>query len=164
MPVSEDMSIVKLCPFRKIKYTVEWNESTTGQAIAEDFLACCKDECSMWDGQGCSMCRINMVVNPTILTNKPAEQEQKQQQTETTDTNDLLKTTIKVIEAKEINNPEKPGVIRAWCEINGGKSAVFAKNGVGKDLLDSIGKEIEISYRVLENDKGKSYFAVKVNK
>ena len=158
------MLIIKLCPFRKIKYTVEWKESTTGQAIAEDFLACCKDECSMWDGNGCSLCRINMVVNH--LANEPQADQAHKQETEKPQDSKVsgckdqreFEVTVKVLEAKETKNP---GTVRAWCEIDGKKEAIFAKNGTGKVLLGSIGKNVAIKYCIREKDGSKYIFAVK---
>ena len=161
-PVSECMNIGKVCPFRKVKVPVEWNESVTGQSVVEEFLACYGDECMMWDGCGCSLCRINMVVNQ--LANEPQTEAQKQE-TETFQTGKTsgskekqFKTIIKVLEAKETKNP---GTVRAWCEIDGRHEAIFAKNGVGKVLLGSIGKNVAIKYRILENENGsKGIFAV----
>ena len=164
-PVSEKMIIGKLCPFRKIKVPVEWNESVTGQSVAEEFLVCYGDECMMWDGRGCSLCRTNMVVNH--LTNEPAEQSQKQhreaetlQDGKTSGCKDQrqVETTVKVLEAKDTKNP---GTVRAWCEIDGKHEAIFAKNGVGKVLLSSIGKNVAIKYCILEKENGsKGIFAV----
>ncbi|ACV63269.1 hypothetical protein Dtox_2460 [Desulfofarcimen acetoxidans DSM 771] len=163
-PVSEYMLIGKVCPYRKIRVPVEW-ESITGQAIAEEFLACYGDECMMWDGNGCSLCRVGMPV--TLMATEPAEQTQKQHQ-EIKKNQDgkvsgckdqrELKATVTVLEAKET----KTGSIRAWCEKDNRKEVVFAKNGAGKVLLNAIGKQVEIKYCLLENDNGsKIIFAVK---
>ena len=163
LPVSRYMIIGKVCPFRKIKYTVEWKESINKEAVAEDFLACYGEECSMWDGQGCSMCRINMVVNQ--LANEQQTEQVQKQETETSQTGKTsdskekeFEATIKVLEAKETKNP---GTVRAWCEIDGRHDAIFAKNGVGEVFVSSIGKKVVIKYRILEKENGsKGIFAV----
>lgn len=62
--------------------------------------------------------------------------------------------TARVLEARNT----KADTVRAYCETDKGKVAVYAKNGIGTALLQAVGKEIMLQAKKL--DKG--YFAVKV--
>ncbi|ADI02762.1 hypothetical protein [Syntrophothermus lipocalidus] len=62
---------------------------------------------------------------------------------------------FRVLEARE----SKPGVIRAFVEAEDGtKTAMYAKNGAGRELASSLGKTVTVTYKKL--DKG--LFALKV--
>lgn len=68
---------------------------------------------------------------------------------------ELSEGVFKVLEARE----SRPGVIRAYAEAEDGtKTAIFAKNGAGKELAASVGRNVRVSYKCL--DKG--LYAVKV--
>lgn len=67
----------------------------------------------------------------------------------------------KVFTVLEVRNGKSEGTIRAYCEArDGSKHAVFAKNGNGKKLVDSVGKSVSVKYR--QGDKGLIAFAVDV--
>lgn len=74
-----------------------------------------------------------------------------QSKNESTNNAELNTDRIKVVEAKETKNH---GTVRAWCQFieSGSRKAVFAKNGTGKLLLESVGKEVVIRYRAMENN------------
>ncbi|MEW5953352.1 MAG: hypothetical protein AB1815_06325 [Bacillota bacterium] len=79
-------------------------------------------------------------------------------QSKSTDDTELNTDRIKVVEAKEYKDP---GTVRAWCQFieSGSKKAVFAKNGTGKLLLESVGKELVIKHRTMENNTVFAVFA-----
>lgn len=54
-----------------------------------------------------------------------------------------------------------PGTVRAYCEAEDGtKHAIFAKNGMGQKLNQSIGKKVSVKYR--QGDKGLIAYGVEV--
>lgn len=57
--------------------------------------------------------------------------------------------TFHVLEVRE----SKPGVVRAYCQAeDGGKHAIFAKNGNAQALAGAVGKKVLVKYR--QGDKG----------
>lgn len=57
--------------------------------------------------------------------------------------------TFHVLETRE----SKPGVVRAYCQAeDGGKYAIFAKNGNAQVLAGAVGKRVLVRYR--QGDKG----------
>ncbi|AEG58982.1 hypothetical protein Desru_0697 [Desulforamulus ruminis DSM 2154] len=67
----------------------------------------------------------------------------------------------KVFKVLETRPGKSEGTVRAYCEArDGSKHAVFAKNGNGKKLLESIDKLVFVKYR--PGNKGLIAFAVEI--
>uniref|UniRef100_A0A7C2EI93 Uncharacterized protein n=1 Tax=Ammonifex degensii TaxID=42838 RepID=A0A7C2EI93_9THEO len=62
---------------------------------------------------------------------------------------DVDTDTFKVL---EVRPGKSEGTIRAYCEGESGKVAVYAKNGVAKVLAGAVGGKVQVKYRKL--DKG----------
>lgn len=145
-PVSERMA--KLCPFRKKifrRVKLDPNE------WEEEFLECLQEDCAAWRDGGCGLVLVNPAINPVIVDGKTNSAETAGQPADSDGKEDnkkqeLLEAKIKVLEARETKTP---GTVRAWCQFaeNGRKEAVFAKNGAGRVLLESVDKEVNVKYR-----------------
>ncbi|MTI84351.1 MAG: hypothetical protein FH756_10700 [Firmicutes bacterium] len=142
--------MAKLCPFRKKKCTTKVtgqqdSKAKTFKECEEEFLECYQGSCAMWTESGCVLGRIHTVINQV------SHEETAIKETEENDKKDnLIETSVKVLEAKETKTA---GTIRAWCQHaeSDKKGAVFAKNGNGKTLLESIGKQVQVKYRLMDN-------------
>ncbi|MTI80003.1 MAG: hypothetical protein FH758_03810 [Firmicutes bacterium] len=160
-PVSERM---KLCPFRKKRV------ASAVDCWTEEFLECVQGECALWNENGCGFGSINMSMSPETInstetevsskeeTQSTTKEESKESKTTASKTSEdnLEKADIKVLEARET----KKGSVRAWCQFEDGhKEGVFAKNGAGKTLLQSTGKEVSIKYRRMEENVAFAVFA-----
>lgn len=143
-PVSGRM----LCPFRKKRV------ASSVDCWTEEFLECMQEKCALWN-DGCGFGRINMMMNSATVSSTADESKKETKSTKESDTeaskgsdDTLEKAAIKVLEAKETKN----GSVRAWCQFEDGhKEAVFAKNGAGRVLLESVGKEVTAKYRRMNN-------------
>jgi|GEM_PF-2738165 hypothetical protein len=162
-PVSEIMA--KLCPFRKKKFakivTANNDKKTnTLEEWEEEFLECLEERCAAWTGNGCG--RIYATGSkPQTSTTKESEQNGNGENTNKS--GELIQTSIKVLEAKETKTP---GTVRAWCQHieTGKKGAVLAaKNGAGKKLLESIGKQVQVKYRLMDNGAAFAVFVKAVS-
>jgi len=139
--------MTKLCPFRKRRVVVAKNE------WEEQFMECLMEECALWSGEGCGLGRVNAVAGAMATDFEAAAAGNNTRYDDGEDQpNDepIDWTPIIVLEAKET---KVPGTVRAWCQHadSGKKEAFFAKNAAGKALLQSIGKQVAVKYRRMEN-------------
>ncbi|MTI82393.1 MAG: hypothetical protein FH756_00530 [Firmicutes bacterium] len=158
--------MAKLCPFRKKKFakivTAKNDEKTnTLEEWEEEFLECLEERCAAWTGNGCG--RISVSSRPETAGNESNQKENTEESTQAGNnengnkSGDLVKAYFKVLEAKETNTP---GTVRAWCQHveSDKKGAVLAKNGAGKKLLESIGKQVQVKYRRMDNGTAYAVF------
>ncbi len=151
--------MAKLCPFRKKKFAKIVTANTDGKTNTleeweEEFLECLEERCAAWTGNECG--RISASGRPESMSNESNEKENSEESTQTghkengNKPGDLVEADFKVIEAKETKTP---GTVRAWCQDveKDKKGAVFAKNGAGKALLESMGKQVKVKYRLMDN-------------
>ncbi len=163
--------MAKLCPFRKKKFakivTAKTDEKTnTLEEWEEEFLECLEERCAAWTGNDCG--RIHTTSRPETMSCESTEKtNNKTEQAGNEDNNNksgnLVKAYFKVLEAKETNTP---GTVRAWCQHieTGKKGAVLAaKNGAGKKLLESIGKQVQVKYRLMDNGAAFAVFVKAVS-
>ena len=151
--------MAKLCPFRKKKFAKIVTANTDGKTNTleeweDEFLECLEERCAAWTDNGCG--RICVTSKTETVGNESIEKKNTEESTQagTKENNnkpdDLVEADFKVIEAKETKTP---GTVRAWCQDveKDKKGAVFAKNGAGKTLLESIGKQVKVKYRLMDN-------------
>ncbi len=150
-PVSERM----LCPFRKRKVAADVAERPGCYTVTqweEHFMECVNEKCTAWQNGCCSL--ITFVPNPKEQPSQETEKNKQEQAgigkaEEKRNDDGLVETVVKVLEARETKNS---GSVRAWCQFEDGhKEAIFAKNGAGRVLLESVGKEVAAKYRRMNN-------------
>ncbi len=164
-------SMAKLCPFRKKKFAkivtakTEEKKTTCYEEWEEEFLECLEERCAAWTGNDCS--RIYTTSRPETVSGENTEKnnirtEQAGNEDNNNKSGDLVEADFKVLEVKETKTP---GTVRAWCQHveTGKKGAVFAKNGAGKTLLESIRKEVRVKYRLMDNGTAFAVFVKAVS-
>lgn len=93
---------------------------------------------------------------PAVSTDNTTDAGTENSQTQ--DNEDGLETgTFTIL---EVRDGKSPGTVRAWCEGPEGKVAVYAKNGVGQILRNSLHRQVEAKYR--RGNKGLIAFNVRL--